>query len=56
MSIYMVSVVLLVILSVNYSSIYGYTLQNDDYDFWDWARGTDSSTLSLKAHCFVTWK
>ena len=27
----------------------------DDYDFWDWARGTDSSILSLKAHRFVKW-
>ena len=26
-----------------------------DYDFWDWARKTDSSILSLKAHRFVTW-
>ena len=29
--------------------------EDDDYDFWDWAHGTDSSILSLEAHRFVTW-
>ena len=34
---------------------YSKPLVYDDYDLWDWARGTDSSVLFLEAHRFVTW-
>ena len=32
-----------------------YMYDDDDDDFWDWVRRTDSSILSLKVHRFVTW-